>query len=152
MIVWGGSLTNTGGAYANPAVLPPAPPPGALHTVAPCRLVDTRGAAGPSGGPALVGGAVRSFLITGGVCGIPSTATAVSVNVTAVGAAAPGHLTVYAGDAAGPPLASTINFSAGQTRANNASVRLAANGGTMMVKNGSAGSVHLVLDVNGYFQ
>jgi hypothetical protein len=36
------------------------------------------------------------------------------------------------------------------TRANNAVVRLARDG-TINVKNGSAGSVHLVLDVNGFF-
>jgi hypothetical protein len=87
-----------------------------------------------------------------GVCGIPSTATAVSVNLTAVGAAAAGHLTLYPGDAAGPPLASNVNFSVAQTRANNAIVLLATNGGTINVKSGSAGTVHFVLDVNGYFQ
>jgi hypothetical protein len=38
------------------------------------------------------------------------------------------------------------------TRANNALVLLAANGGTINVKNGSAGAVQFVLDVNGCFQ
>ena len=47
---------------------------------------------------------------------------------------------------------SNINFTPGVTRANNAIVLLATNGGTINVKNGSAGSVHFVLDVNGYFQ
>jgi hypothetical protein len=83
---------------------------------------------------------------------VPSAATAVSVNVAAVGAAALGYLTLYPGDAAGPPLASTINFSAGQTRANNAIVRLATNGGTINVANGSAAAVDFVPDVNGYFR
>jgi hypothetical protein len=153
MIIWGGSYpTNTGASYSNPAVLPPPPSPADFYTVAPCRLVDTRNAAAPSGGPALVAGAVRSFPVTGGVCGIPSSAGAVSVNVTVVGAAAQGNLTLYPGDAAGPPLASTLNFTAGVTRANNAVVRVAVNGGTINVKNGSAGSTHFVLDVNGYFR
>jgi hypothetical protein len=152
MIVWGGSSTNTGGVYSNPAVIPPPPSPADFYTVAPCRLVDTRNAAGPSGGPALVAGAVRSFPVTGGVCGVPSSAGAVSVNVTVVGAAAQGNLILFPGDAAGPPLASTLNFTAGVTRANNAVVRVAANGGTINVKNGSAGSAHFVLDVNGYFR
>jgi N-acetylneuraminic acid mutarotase len=157
MIIWGGfgpnydDFLNTGGAYSNPAVLPPPPPPADFYTVTPCRLADTRNAAGPSGGPALVAGAVRSFPVTG-VCGIPSGATAVSLNVTAVESAAQGHLTVYAGDAASPPPTSTINFPPGVTRAGNAVVRLATNGGAINVKNGSAGAVDLVLDVNGYFQ
>jgi hypothetical protein len=154
MIVWGGDAggyTNTGGAYSNPAVLPPPPAPADFFTVTPCRLVDTRTAAGPTGGPALAPGATRSFPVSG-VCGIPSTATAVSVNLTAVGAVAAGHLILFPGDAAGPPLVSHINFTSGVTRANNAVVPLATNGGTINVKNESAGTVHFVLDVNGYFQ
>jgi hypothetical protein len=160
MIVWGGyggvyqreEFLNTGGVYSDPAFVRPLPSPADFYTVTPCRLVDTRIGAGPFGGPALVAGAVRSFPVTGGVCGVSSTATAVSMNVTVVGASAPGHLTLYPGDAAGPPATSTINFSPGQTRANNAIVLLATNGGTINVRNGSAGGVHLVLDVNGYFQ
>jgi hypothetical protein len=47
---------------------------------------------------------------------------------------------------------SNVNFSAAQTRGNNAIVFLATDGtGTIKVKNGSAGAVHVVLDVNGYF-
>jgi hypothetical protein len=157
MILWGGSsglpfAFNTGGVYSNPAVLPPPPPAADFYTVTPCRLVDTRNAAGPTGGPALVDGAVRDFPVTGGVCGIPSTAIAVSVNLTVTQPATQGYLSLFPGDAAGPPLVSNINFTPGLTRANNAAVLLAANGGTINVKNGSAGSVHFVLDVNGYFQ
>jgi hypothetical protein len=120
--------------------------------VTPCRIADTRNAAGPTGGPALDAGATRSFPVTGGTCGLPPTAVAVSVNLTVTQPAAQGHLTLYPGDAAGPPLASTIKFLPGVTRANNAIVPLATNGGTIKVKNGSAGTVHCVLDVNGYFQ
>jgi hypothetical protein len=114
-------------------------------------VVDTRNAA--TGGPALGAGTTRSFPVTGGTCGIPSTAIAVSVNLTAVSPAAAGYLTLFPGDGAGPPVASSVNFSAGQTRGNNAIVLLATDGtGTIKVKNGSAGTVHFVLDVNGYFQ
>jgi uncharacterized repeat protein (TIGR01451 family) len=126
-------------------------PPTEYYTVTPCRLVDTRNAPGPSGGPALAANSTRSFPVTGGNCGIPSTATAVSVNLTAVGAAARGYLTLYRSDMDTTPLMSNINFSPGQTRANNAVVPLAPDD-TIKVKNGSAGAVHFVLDVNGYFQ
>jgi hypothetical protein len=58
----------------------------------------------------------------------------------------------YPGDGA-PPRVSSVNFSAGQTRANNAVVPLALDGtGGINVKNGSAAAVHVVLDVNGYFR
>jgi hypothetical protein len=130
------------------------PPPSlSFFTVTPCRVVDTRNAAGPTGGPALGAAATRTFPVSGGPCGIPSTAIAVSVNLTAVGAAAAGYLTLYPGSALSAPLASSINFAPSVTRANNAVVRLATDGtGTIKVKNGSAGVVHFVLDVNGYFQ
>jgi hypothetical protein len=153
MIVWGGttgSLADTGGVYGAP---PLALLPADFYTVTPCRVVDTRNPAGPSGGPILGAISTRTFLVTGGTCSIPSTAVAVSVNLTAVGAAAAGNLVLYPGYSISPPLASNLNFSAGQTRANNAVVLLALNGaGTLEVKNRSAGAVHFALDVNGYFQ
>jgi hypothetical protein len=87
-----------------------------------------------------------------GSCGIPSTAVAASVNVTVVGSAAPGHLTLYPGDPGGSPLTGRIDFSAGQARSNNATVRLFRNGAAIVVGNGSEEPVHLVIDVTGYFQ
>jgi len=46
-----------------------------------------------------------------------------------------------------------IDFVAGLTRANNAIVTLANDGsGTVDVFNGSRGTVHVVIDVNGYFE
>jgi hypothetical protein len=123
-----------------------------FYTVPPCRVLDTRTTPdGPLAGPPLQPGATRSFTVTA-ACGIPAGARAVSVNATVTGSGGPGFLTLYAGDAA-RPLASTINFSAGQTRANNAVLTLATDGsGTVNVTNGSAATVHFILDVNGYFQ
>jgi hypothetical protein len=153
MIVWGGResgsttvVTDTGGILDDPDLLAPAAD---FHTVTPCRVVDTRGA----NGPALAAGSTRNFAVSGGACTIPATAVAVSVNLTAVAAGAAGYLTLFPGDGPGPPVASNVNFSAGQTRGNNAIVLLATDGtGTIRVKNGSGGAVHFVLDVNGYFQ
>jgi len=46
-----------------------------------------------------------------------------------------------------------MNFRTGQIRANNAMLLLATDGtGKIGVKNDAAGSVHLVVDVNGYFK
>lgn len=55
-------------------------PPTAFYTLDPCRLIDTRNATGPLGGPALVAGADRTFTIAN-ACGVPATATAISVNI-----------------------------------------------------------------------
>jgi hypothetical protein len=74
------------------------------------------------------------------------------VNVAVTSPVASGFLKLYPGDGLAP-LASSINFSAGQTRANNAIVLLATDGsGTLRVQNGSTGTVHFILDVNGYFE
>jgi hypothetical protein len=122
-----------------------------FYTLPPCRVLDTRDPAGPYGGPALAGGAVRTFTIAGR-CSVPPTAKSVSINATVVQPTSSGYLTLYPGGTA-TPLASTINFGAGQIRANNAIVPLGA-GGTLSVLAGQGGgnTVHFLLDVNGYFQ
>lgn len=89
---------------------------------------------------------------TGAPCTIPSGATSASVNLTVTEPTGGGHLTVYPADET-QPLVSNVNFTAGQTRANNAVLRLATNGsGAVKVFNGSGGTVHVVLDVNGFFE
>jgi hypothetical protein len=125
--------------------------PGRFYTLTPCRLVDTRNAAGVLGGPALVASTRRNFTLTN-VCGIPTTAKAISVNLTVTGSTAPGFASLFPGNGI-VPATSNINFSTGQTRANNAVVLLDTNGnGSLAVLNGAAGTVHFILDVNGYFQ
>ena len=135
---------------ANPTVFTVTAPPSAglgFYTVSPCRLVDTRGAQGP----AIAAGASRTFTFAG-ACGLPSGAKSVSLNVTVVAGSTGGNVVVYPGDLAAPGT-STLNFVAGQTRANNAVMGLATNGaGTVGVKNRAAAAVHLVVDVTGYFQ
>jgi hypothetical protein len=123
-----------------------------LATLAPCRAVDTRNAAGPLGAPSLQPNGVRLFHLVS-VCGVPSTAKAVSANLAAVMPAAAGALHVYPGDLAAAPSATALSFSPGRTRANNAVLRLATDGsGTVAVLCASGGAVDLVIDVNGYFE
>jgi hypothetical protein len=51
------------------------------------------------------------------------------------------------------PLASVINFGAGQTRANNLVVGWACSPDkTVLILNESLGEAHVILDVNGYFE
>jgi hypothetical protein len=87
-----------------------------------------------------------------GNCGIPGTARALSVNV-AVTQPTSGNLRLFASDQALPTV-STINYSAGQTRTNNAIVGLAFPGGTLAAFVGQpvGTTVHLIVDVNGYFE
>jgi hypothetical protein len=97
-----------------------------------------------------VAGGLRSFVATG-ICNVPAGAVAISANVTVVNPAATGDLLVYPNGPLSPPVASTLSFRAGRTRANNALVYLASDG-SLLVKNNAAGTLDLVLDVNGYFK
>jgi len=125
---------------------------GGLSTLTPCRLVDTRNATGPLGGPSLQANATRLFSLVS-VCGVPPTAMAVSVNLTVVAPAASGALHVYPGDLGTAPTATAISFSPGVTRANNAILRLATDGsGTVAVLCDSSGTTDFIIDVNGYFE
>jgi hypothetical protein len=121
-----------------------------FYTVAPCRVVDTRGSPGPHGGPAIAAHSARTFTITGS-CDVPAGARAASLNVTATEATGAGHLRLYPGGTA-VPLSSTLNFAPGVNRANNAVVFLGAAGDLSVFSGQSSGSVHVVVDVTGYFQ
>ncbi|HWM89687.1 MAG TPA: galactose oxidase-like domain-containing protein [Thermoanaerobaculia bacterium] len=122
-----------------------------FHTLEPCRLVDTRDPDGPLGGPDLQPYAQRTFILAG-TCGVPPDAKALSVNLTTVIPGAGGHLSVFPADRP-DPMTSTISFTAGQNRANNALLPLSGDGtGSISITVTSADALHFVLDVNGYFQ
>jgi hypothetical protein len=120
-----------------------------LGTLAPCRIVDTRNATGPWGGPALAAGASRSFEI-GGRCGVPADALAVTLNVTVTNATTAGSLTVYPGTGLVPGT-STVSFTSGRTRANNATIGL-VDGVLSVADRQQTGTVDLIVDVSGYYR
>ncbi|MEO8502733.1 MAG: ExeM/NucH family extracellular endonuclease [Acidobacteriota bacterium] len=117
------------------------------YTVAPCRVVDTRSPSAP-----LAANEVRTFVV-GGTCGIPVDAKAVQVNVTATGATAAGSIHLYRNDLSSTPPSIVLPFTSSRTRAGNAVVQLSLDGlGKIAAENESTGSVHLILDVSGYFK
>jgi hypothetical protein len=147
----GGGCVREQSASVSIDTSPDCPAAGGFFTLAPCRLADTRDAEGPSGGPALSSGASRAFPVAGS-CGIPATARAVAANLTVITPTQPGFLTAYP---AGKPIptSSTLNFRAGSIRANNAILLLGPAGTVGVFCSLSApGSVHLAIDVTGYFQ
>ncbi|HLX09821.1 MAG TPA: hypothetical protein VKY89_18340 [Thermoanaerobaculia bacterium] len=133
---------------------PPTAPSGGPYrffTLPPCRLLDTRLADGPHGGPAVPPNSQR-VVVVAGQCGIPATARAVAANVTVVAAPAAGFLAFFPGDAQVPPT-STINFRSGRVLANNAVLGLASSGsGTLALSASTPNPVHLLIDVSGYFE
>ena len=119
-----------------------------LYTVPPCRLVDTR--SNTTGGPALTASSNRAFVVWQ-KCGIPTTAKAVSANLTVTQGTSAGFLSVYP-TGAPIPSSSAINYAIGQTRANSVVLAI-GNGGALTVRCGQpTGTTHAILDVNGYFQ
>jgi hypothetical protein len=62
-------------------------------------------------------GEVTNIAVTG-TCGVPTNAVAADLNFTVVGPVAVGHLAVFPKNGAAP-LASLVNYVAGQTVANN---------------------------------
>jgi hypothetical protein len=116
-----------------------------LTAITPQRLLDTRGAS-PVG--ALDGsGAPLRLQVTGDA--VPSGASAVVMNVTAVQARASavgGFVTVYPCDVPRPNT-SNLNFVDGQTVPNQVTVALAADGTVCFHVYGRA---HLLADVTGY--
>lgn len=142
----GGTVLDQGASLCHSAT----PWPGTeLYTLPPCRVADTRRPAGELGGPALAGGAARSFPVVE-TCGIPADAVAVAANVTVVDPAASGYLEIHPTGAL-PTDTSTINFRSGKVRSNSSLLVLGV-GGEVTVHNAAAGTAHFVLDVSGYFR
>jgi hypothetical protein len=136
-----------------PAVQEVRPPLSAegttFYTLQPCRLFDTRDPAGPLGGPGLSAQTQRGFPVALS-CGLPATARAISANATVTQATGAGYVVLFAGDAA--PWTSTINYRAGQTRANNVVLGVTPLGSVSVGCGALSGSAHVILDVNGYFE
>jgi len=127
--------------------------PLSFFTVTPCRLADTRNPPGANGGPALSAGTNRAFSVTG-LCGIPSAARAVTLTVTVVQPTGQGRLTLFPTDEA-TPATSTINFSGNDfATATGVVMPISDISGAVSVFTflaAGGGTVHLVLDVTGYF-
>jgi len=122
-----------------------------FFAVTPCRAADTRNVSAP----AITQGTLRNFIIKG-VCNVPLTAKAVSLNATVVGPLADGHMVLWP-TGGSVPLVSTLNFVAGEPAiANGAIIPIAATtpdlSATYGTCCGGSATTHLILDVTGYFQ
>jgi hypothetical protein len=123
----------------------------AFFPLAPCRVVDTRAANGPLGGPALQNGQQRDFPVLQATnCGIPSTAQAYSFNVTALPQRGRplGYVTTWPAGQSRPGV-STLNAPTGTNTANAAIVPTGTGGDIMAYAGGN--NTDLIIDINGYF-
>ena len=113
--------------------------------ITPVRLLDTRE---PNDSGLPLGAGATTSVTVAGVAGVPSSASAVVLNVTAVSPTVGGYLTVW--PAGGPkPGTSNLNFVAGDVVPNLVTVGVGA-GGQVSVFN-LAGATHVVVDIMGWF-
>jgi hypothetical protein len=130
-----------------PASQPPSTSALGFYAIRPCRVFDTRLAAGTFGGPGLTGGQVRLIPIPDGSCGIPHSAGAYSLNFTAIPRGRLDWLNAWeTGDPI--PITSILNAPNGSITANAAIVR-SGSGGSISVM--AAADSDLVIDISGYF-
>src|SRR5664280_2020703 len=120
--------------------------PGAVASLSPARIMDTRTNLGVTGPVPALGTA--SLQVTG-KGGVPATGvSAVVVNITAVNATSSGFITVWPSGTA-QQQTSNLNFQAGQNIPNLVVVPVGADG-KIQLFNGSGGTVQLLADVTGY--
>jgi hypothetical protein len=117
-----------------------------FDAITPARIMDTREGLG---GIKLAPGEVRNLKVTG-QGDIPDTGAvgAVSLNVTVTEPTTGGYLTVWPTGLT-PPLASNVNFAAGQTVANAVPVGVGANGQVSIFN--SSGDTDVIVDVTGWY-
>jgi hypothetical protein len=118
---------------------------GAVTAIDPQRLLDSRIGLDTAAGP-FQSGETRAVPVTGRA-GVPASATAVVLNLTATEPTQPGFLTVWPAGT-DRPLASALNFLPGDNVANLVMVRLGPGGVLSLYQFG--GATHVVADVVGY--
>ena len=123
---------------------------GNYHPLTPARILDTRSAIGGPTQP-LTNGEVRLVQITGQGLVPSSGVSAVVLNVTVTGTTSPGYLTVYPAGVA-RPVASNLNFVAGETVPNLVEVAIGSGGMVnMFAQFGStSGRTNVIFDVAGW--
>ncbi|HVG08674.1 MAG TPA: Ig-like domain-containing protein, partial [Thermoanaerobaculia bacterium] len=151
LLVPGAAHANTG---ATDFYTLPAP------NMPPCRLYDSRQPAAPTP-PAPAGvlpaGGSRTVTVNG-FCGVPAEAVAVALNVTVAETTASGNLSLYPNGVVvsqpsqpSPQVAvASLSFKSGVNQGKILVVELGASG-DLVAQNNSAGPLHFIIDVSGYF-
>lgn len=126
----------------------------AFVPITPCRIVDTRPAPDTVGARTSPLGPEETFTVdahgnNGNCTGIPTEATGLSLNVTALGATSGTFLTLWATGAT-QPTASNLNPQPGQPPTPNAVTTGVSATGQFNIFN-KVGSVNVIVDIVGYY-
>ena len=120
-----------------------------FHATGPTRLLDTRNGTGTVAKGAVAANGTLPLLVEG-AAGVPAAGvTAVVLNVTVTAPTAAGVLAAYP-EGSAAPASSNLNWSAGETIANQVIVPVGADGEVDLL-NHSNGTTQVVADVSGYY-
>ena len=117
-----------------------------FNPIQPNRIMDSRRGVGTLQAK-ISEGETRSLLVAG-TPGIPANAPAVSINITVTAPTKESFLTVWP-HGSQKPVASSLNYTGGQTIANSVVVGVGADG--YIDLNNSFGSVDIIVDITGWF-
>ncbi len=150
-------LTAARAAKASLVGNPPAKTESVFVPITPCRIADTRIAGG-----ALSSGSARGFYVRGtagfntqggkvGGCGVPSSATGVTANVTIPAASGGGYMIGWPYGTT-TPHSNFVTYPAHQTVTVNPTFTLATGGAdpSLAIRN-QGHTAHVVIDVTGYY-
>ncbi len=124
--------------------------------ITPCRIVDTR-----AGGGRLAANSTREFYVGGdtgfagqggksGGCGIPAAAAAVTVSLTSTQPSGAGRVVAYPA-AVSAPVSTMLSYGATGNATSTPTVALTPGTARQMEVKNSVASVHLVIDVLGFY-
>jgi hypothetical protein len=137
-----------------PNVVANAKPESVFTPVAPCRAVDTR-----SGGGTLATGVARTFYVGGtanfsgqggqsGGCGVPTTATAVALTITAVSPTHEGYLRAWSATGS-EPTSAFMNYGTAYNASGSGQVPIST-AGQIKIRNESS-TTQVLVDISGYY-
>jgi hypothetical protein len=133
-------------AGAQPVLLPA---PGQFVSVSAQRVLDTRFGTGESGGAAQLAAGGSLAVTVAGFDGVPTDATSVVVNVTALNTTAPGYLTTYNSDNSDPNVAA-VGVRAGISTNQTDTIPVSSTG-QVSVANHSSAPLDVVMTLMGYY-
>lgn len=151
--VGAGAVGDANGGAPAPRSGAASPSESVFVPVTPCRIVNTQNPAGK-----LQAGETREYMTQGATgpqggaatCGIPRTATAIEMTITAVSAEGPGYL--RAGPAGKPtPTATFLSYGPGQNIGNTGTVAVTPSFGNNLRVQAFQAPTHVVIDVSGYY-
>jgi hypothetical protein len=124
--------------------VPATPSEGNFYSLTPCRILDTRTISDP------LAASVPRLIRIAGLCGVPESAQAIVANVTVFEPTSGGWVTLWPTNIEYPGTF-TNAFMAGGARANHAVLPLAAGWLVGQAFMAEGGTLHLIIDVSGYF-